>query len=376
MRSSLPQRLVLVHGLAIAAALAAASPIGGDDFEAADRPRELVFPGDHGDHPEFKTEWWYLTGSVTTPDGELLGFQATWFRSALVAAAPARRSNLATRDLFFFHGALTDVARKSFHFGQVGSRGAPDWASAERGSLDVAVLGRRLTSDADGSWRATFDVDGRAVELRLTPTRTPLLHGEVPGLSRKGPRPGQASYYYSHTRLRAEGTVQRSPDSEPVAVEGTVWFDHEFGSNQLAEDQVGWDWFSVALDDGSDLMLYLLRREDGTFETESSGTLRRPDGTREHLRLADFRVEVLETWRSPRSDATYPARWRLRVPDHGVDLEVRPVIADQELDTRDSTGVTYWEGLCEFTGRVGERGVGGRGYVELVGYASRFRARI
>ena len=347
-----------------------------EGFSRAVKSREFRFPRDHANHPDFKTEWWYFTGSVKTPDGALVGYQATWFRSALVARAPARRSPLAARDLFFFHGATTNTQTSEFVFDEAASRGAPTWAEAPTDKPRVVVLGQRAELGADGAWRLRFTIRGRRFDLRLVPERAPLLHGELPGLSRKGPESGQASYYASLTRLRTEGTIQLAAGEPPVAVRGHTWFDHEFGSNQLAVDQDGWDWFSVALDDGTDLMLYELRGKDGRAAPSSSGTVRTGDGQRVHLAREDFRVEVLDSWTSPLSGGEYPSRWRVRVPKSDIELEVRPVVADQELRTRRSTGVTYWEGLCEFSGSVNGRAVKGYGYVELVGYAGAFRAGI
>jgi predicted secreted hydrolase len=342
------------------------------EFARAVEPRAFEFPRDYGSHPEYKTEWWYLTGVLKTEAGELLGYQATWFRSALVPNAASRRSTLATRDLFFFHGAISDAKAGHFAFDQATSRGASSWAGVDNEPLRVYLFGHSLERSGNGQWRVRFTVQEQKVDLRLTPKRPPLLHGAQPGLSRKGPNLGQASYYFSHSRLQTVGTIQREDSATTVPVTGTSWLDREFGSNQLSEDQVGWDWFSVALDDGTDLMLYRMRKKDGTVAPESAGTLRFSDGRRAHLKKGDFRVQTLKHWQSPESGAKYPSRWQLNVPGHQVDLAVQPLIADQELRTRSSTGVTYWEGICSFQGTVGGQPVGGHGYVELVGYAGPF----
>jgi len=292
------------------------------------------------------------------------------------------------RDLFFFHGAVTDVAAKRFQQKHTGSRGRAGWAGASSNTPHVFVLEDSARLDDQGVWRLEFEVNGRQLLLRLEATRPPLLHGAAPGLSLKGPRPGQASYYASQTRLRASGVLrpadpglegQASPQPSPgpeEAVTGQAWFDHEFGANQLAEDQIGWDWFSVALEDGTDLMLYLLRRKDGTVEPASSGTLRLADGRRIHIPRSGFTVEVLSYWTSPASGTRYPARWRLGIPASGVNLDVRPLLLEQELQTPGTTGITYWEGACDFSGRVGDVTTQGRGYVELVGYGTPFAADI
>ena len=214
------------------------------------------------------------------------------------------------------------------------------------------------------------------MRLHLTPTRPPLLHGREPGLSTKGAGAGQASYYYSFARLRTEGTIQRTVDGPAVPVTGRSWFDHEFGSAQLDRGQVGWDWFSIALDDGSDLMLYRIRDANGKPAAMSAGTLRRADGARVHLARGDFTVEALDHWTSPHTRGRYPARWRIAVPSAGITLDVAPDRSDHELDTKGSTGVTYWEGPCRFRGTVGDRPVDAWGFVELVGYAKRFGTRL
>jgi predicted secreted hydrolase len=339
-------------------------------FSRAEEPRELTFPADHGSHPEFSTEWWYLTGSVTTDDGNLYGFQATWFRNALVAEREPRASSLAVRDVILFHGGLIDVERQAFFSESQASRAASSWAGAETGRLEVWLLDNRLSAGPD-TWSARFGAGGWELDLELAPAREPLLHGDPPGLSRKGPERGQASYYYSLPRLEVRGSLRRGPDDEPVEAVGQAWFDHEFFSRQLAESQVGWDWFSVALDDGTDLMLFELRQRDGGRASTSAGTLRLADGTRRHLAASDFEIEVASTWRSPAAhphDDDYPASWKIVVPSAGLSLEVEPMAKDQEHRDEAPGAMAYWEGLSRFRGRHGDRQVEGLGYVELVGY--------
>ncbi|MCZ7648525.1 MAG: carotenoid 1,2-hydratase [Planctomycetota bacterium] len=361
--------------LLLALGLSCAGSRGREDaavFPRAVEPRVFEFPRDHGSHPEYRTEWWYLTGALETEGGEVFGFQATWFRRALKPEAPARASTLAARDLILFHGALADVGRQAFAHDHAIARAASTWAGAAEGDLKVWLFENRLERRTDGSWALRFEVQGRRVELTLMPQRAPLLHGAAPGLSLKGPEPGQASYYYSQTRLVCRGALAREPGAEPLAVRGQAWFDQEFGSNQLAADQIGWDWFSAALDDGTDLMLYLLRHKDGTVEPLSGGTLRFNDGRRVHLKRGDVKVEVLARWTSPHTQAEYPAKWKLAIPAEKIELEVAPLVPDQELRTPGASGVNYWEGLCRFDGKVGPRPAKGRGYVELVGYAGAF----
>lgn len=209
---------------------------------------------------------------------------------------------------------------------------------------------------------------GLELDLELEPAKPIVFHGDR-GLSRKGPGRGQASYYYSFTDLRAKGSLKTPALERPVAVTGVGWFDQEFGSNQLAPDQVGWDWFSIHLSDGRDLMIYHLRKKDGSVEPASSGTLIEPSGKSTHLSLADFRLSVASRWKSARSGGTYPSRWRLEVPKAGIDLSLAVLVQDQELATEGSTGVTYYEGVVGGQGTSSGREVAVEGYVEMTGYA-------
>ncbi len=351
-----------------------------EGFLQAGPGRELRLPGDHAAHPETRTEWWYLTGPLEGPDGELFAFQATWFRRALMYEVEQGRSKLATRDVLLFHGVLADVGQGTVHFVEQASRAYPPWAWSNPERLDVSLFEQSLV-DASGrgeSASLAMHADGARVQLELDlDSVTPLLHGSEAGLSVKGNELGQASWYYSLPGLTVEGTLQLE-GQDALPVKGHVWFDHEFGSSQLGEDQQGWDWFSVVLDDGSELMLYDMRLADGSRDSTSSGTLRLPDDTRVVLAEEDFRISVSEHWTSPRTGIRYPNAWTLTVPSAELNVQVRPVLNDQELRTPGTTGVTYWEGLCEFEGTRAGRPLRGSGYVELVGYgdtiASRFQS--
>jgi predicted secreted hydrolase len=195
-----------------------------------------------------------------------------------------------------------------------------------------------------------------------------VLHGEN-GLSRKAEGEGRASYYYSLTRIQTEGDL--IIDGKKEAVRGVSWMDHEFGSNQLGEDQVGWDWFSIQLDNDTELMLYLMRRKDGSVDPYSSGTLVNADGTSKHLDLKDYRVEVMDRWKSPSSGANYPMKWKVMIPSEHIELEISPAFPEQELITNRSTRVTYWEGAVGITGEFRKKSVTGNGYVEMTGYAGK-----
>jgi predicted secreted hydrolase len=213
-------------------------------------------------------------------------------------------------------------------------------------------------------------VKDRGSQLRLSvkSQKPPVLHGQN-GLSQKGEGEGRASYYYSLTRMQTEGDLTINGKKEKVR--GLSWMDHEFGSNQLAENQVGWDWFSIQLDNQTELMLYLIRHKDGSPDPYSSGTLVKADGTTKHLALKDFRIEALDRWKSPKSRATYPMKWKVTIPAEKIELEINPAFVDQELVTNRSTRVTYWEGAAQVRGNFHGKPIEGRGYVEMTGYAGK-----
>jgi predicted secreted hydrolase len=357
------ERLVgIVSGLSLMAAGAAAA----GEWAVADGTRVWSFPRDHGSHPEYRTEWWYFTGILAAADGRRFGYQLTFFRQGIVPAADDPGNPWSIRDLYLAHFTLTDVRKGSFRVGERVSRAGPGLAGAGVGGLKAWVLD---WSAAAGGETLTLTAREGAVGIRLSlrPRRLPVLHG-FGGLSRKGPAPGQASWYSSVTDLETTGTV-RTADGTEVAVRGASWFDHEFGSGQLAEDLAGWDWFGLRLSDGRALMVYRLRRRDGTAAPASSGTLVGADGSVRHLTREEVAIEPLETWRSPHSSARYPARWRVSVPAAGIALEISPLVPDQELRTGRSTGVTYWEGAVAGSGTVAGSPVSTEGYIELTGYA-------
>lgn len=331
------------------------------------------FPRDHGSHEDFRTEWWYYTGHLTAADGRRFGYQLTFFRRGV-----ARRSirdnpsRWAVRHLYLAHFALADLAEERFRWAEKISRAGIGKAGAEPGRLHVWT-DRWLAEETGGRHHLTAAADGFAIDLTLTPTKPPVIHG-AEGVSRKGAQPGQASHYYSLTRLETAGTV--TVEGRALPVTGASWMDHEFGSADLGEELVGWDWYSVQLDDRTELMFYRLRRKDGSADPVSSGTIVRPDGRSQPLTAGDIRVEVLDTWTSPRSGARYPSRWRLTVPSLDLSLDVTPLLADQELVTSGSTQVTYWEGAVGVSGRAGGGPATGQGYVELTGYAERSRERL
>jgi predicted secreted hydrolase len=338
-----------------------------EDWALATEPRIWSFPKDFGAHPEFRTEWWYFTGNLTDRSGSPYGYQLTFFRQGLRRKLPPSPNSWDIRDLYLAHFALTDGARKKFRALDRISRGGAGLAGASLDGMGVWLF--RWSARMKDSVILLEAGDPRMeIRLQLLPRKPPVVHGEN-GFSQKGPGRGQASYYVSLTNLRTQGTLRSDPSGPAAEVQGTSWFDQEFGSTQLAPNQKGWDWFSLHLSDGRDLMIYFLRLQDGSVEPASSGTLVTPSGEGRYLRLGDMKVSVSDRWKSPRSKGEYPSRWRIQIPSAKIDLTISPLIADQELDTKGSTGVTYWEGAVSGRGVSEGRPVSCEGYVELTGYA-------
>lgn len=333
-------------------------------FALATAPRAFRFPDDHGPHPEYRHEWWYFTGNLKDPGGRRFGYQLTFFRFALSPpGAPPRGSRWGADQAYMAHFSVTDVEGNAFrHYERLG-----------RAALGMAGAGVRPFRVWIDEWSAEGGTDsltpirlrasgeGASVDLVLRSGRPPVPQGEG-GLSRKGAAPGNASYYYSITRLSTRGAVRIGGTSWNV--EGNSWLDREWGTSALGVEHSGWDWFALHLSDGRDLMYYRLRRRDGGVGAFSSGMLAEPDGSFRTLDAREAAVEVLGHWRSPSGGVRYPARWRLRVPSEGIELSVVPRVADQELRTL----VRYWEGAVSAEGVSRGRPVEGEGYVELTGY--------
>ncbi len=327
----------------------------------------LQFPRDHASHPEYRIEWWYYTGNLADSSSRRFGFQLTFFRAG-VRTRPENPSRWAVRDLFMAHLALSDLQTGRFHFAERLNRAGPGWAGASTKTYRVW----------NESWEAGLGGDGRhrlrardgdfGIDLELEPGRRPLLHGQA-GLSQKGAREGNASHYYSLTRMPTRGSIR--VDGREFEISGLSWMDHEFGTSFLEPEQIGWDWFALQLDSGEDLMLFQLRRSDGRRDPHSGGTLLDASGQSRALGLSDFTMEPVKTWQSPHSGARYPIQWRLSLPGRKLRLTVTAAQPDQELRTPRSTRVTYWEGAVVVTGTRGADPVTGRGYLEMTGYSGR-----
>jgi predicted secreted hydrolase len=325
---------------------------------------QFQFPRDHASHPEYKIEWWYYTGNVSTERGQPFGYQLTFFRIG-VDPSPANPSRWAVRDLFVTHLAVTDIDAKQYQFTERINRAGIGWAGASTDAYHVWNEDWQARLEDSGRHKLTAVTAGLGVDLDLEPGKEPVIHGQQ-GISQKGSQTGNASHYYSLTRMPTRGVLKLQEKEWQVT--GMSWMDHEFGTSFLEKEQVGWDWFSLQLEDGSDLMLFQLRRADGGRDDHSSGTLIETNGRSVRIGAADFEMERGERWRSPQSGASYPVSWKIKVPHEGLDLIVKAALANQELRTEQSTGVTYWEGAIVVEGvRQGHR-LQGRGYLEMTGY--------
>lgn len=342
-------------------------------FQFATAGYRYNFPRDHGSHPTYQTEWWYYTGHLQSKTGRSFGFELVFFRRAVppedIKTLPSKWS---ISQLYMAHFAVTDITGKRFHFSEKLSREGLGKAGADESRLRVWIDDWRAEASTEPSASHTLVAhdETHALALTLTPTKPLVTHG-IDGISIKGKDVGQATHYYSFTRLATRGSL--TINGERFDVSGISWMDREFGSGDLGNDQVGWDWFSLQLEDDTELMLYRIRRKDGSSDLASSGTAVSPDGSTRHLEVTDFQIESTGTWTSPESKATYPSRWRLRFPSLDLMLDVTPLLANQELRISRGTKVSYWEGAVAVTGTKQGRPVKGQGYVELTGYAERLK---
>ena len=339
--------------------------VGAEGFARVTAPRPFRFPADHGPHEAYRHEWWYFTGNLRGADGRRFGYQLTFFRFGLDPRPASRASRWAASQAWMAHLAVTDGSGQRFVNFERFSRGALGLAGASAQPFRVWLEEWSAAATGEESFplRLRAGEGGTAIDLTLAAGKPVVLPGDR-GFSRKGPEPGNASHYYSLTRLPTRGEVRLN--GQRWTVEGFSWLDREWGTSALGKDEVGWDWFALQLDDGRELMFYRLRRRDGSISPFSAGVLVAPDGSSRPLAADAVRVEPQGSWTSPRSGARYPAGWRLAVPGEGVDLAVTPLVADQEL----AASVVYWEGAVAVEGSTPGRSVGGSGYVELTGYGA------
>lgn len=327
-------------------------------------PRPMRFPQDHGAHPDYRVEWWYFTGNLATPQGRPFGFELTFFRFAMAPSPPHRASDWATRQMWVGNFAISDIKSGEFHYFKRSQRGgALGLAGAQvQPMVRVWIDNWEVRALSTGSLfpaRLHAEQEDAGIDLRLTSKKPLVLQGKA-GYSRKGPDPQNASYYYSYTRLRAQGTL--TVEGETYQVSGTAWMDREWSTSSLAPNLVGWDWLSLQLDDGRDLMLYRLRQRDGSASPYSYGVLVDQTGEPRDLSVDEFEMTPLRYWRSEATGVSYPVVWRVQVPSADLNLKVKARMPNQELNLR----VRYWEGAVTASGED----VSGVGYLELTGYGS------
>jgi predicted secreted hydrolase len=326
---------------------------------------DFQFPRDHGSHEEYRTEWWYYTGHLRTESGHRYGFEVTFFRVGVERRDPQGTNAWDLKNVAMAHFAISDIDGQKFRYFEKLNRQSPFTAGAATGMLDVFNEGWSARAISDGSWRVVASNGGDAIDLVMRARKPPAVHGEN-GVSVKAEGAGYASHYYSMTRLEVTGSINRQRCT------GLAWMDHEFGSSSLRENQQGWDWFSVQLDNDTELMLYQIRRRDGTPDVTSSGSLITSDGSVIHIRRDQMQIASTGRWKSKASGATYPMGWRITLPSFHVALVLKPLMVDQELVTKGSTGVTYWEGAVDVSGSFDNNSVSGSGYVEMTGYDRKF----
>ncbi len=329
-------------------------------YARAIKPRQFNFPKDHGQHPEFRNEWWYFTGNLVDASKNRFGFQLVFFRNALTPDKVERKSAWASNQTWMAHFALTDVKSEKFYAFEKFSRGAKDLAGANANPFSVWLYNWSIVEN-NGLWHLTAAADGIKIKLTLKQQNPPLLQGKN-GLSQKSAEPGNASYYYSIPRLKADGEITLYNKTHSVS--GLSWLDREWSTSALGDNQAGWDWFSLQLSDGSDLMFYRLRRKDGSSDPFSAGTLRTAEGKIIRLGMNDVQLKELDHWTSPKG-GRYPVSWQLNIPEQNLELEIKPAIKNQELDLL----IRYWEGAVDVTGKHSGKTIRGQGYLELAGYA-------
>lgn len=324
------------------------------------------FPEDHASHAGFKTEWWYFTGNLKSAEGREFGYQLTFFRQGVrePGSGPVR-SRFVVDDMKFAHFAVSDITNSRFHHFQSISRGAFGEAGFDDGARIAWIQDWVCERTGTNNFRLKASEDGVAIDLQLTAEKEPVIHGRT-GVSQKAEGEGRASHYYSLTRLATRGVV--TVDGKPHEVSGTTWFDHEWATNQLAEHQKGWDWFSLHFVDGTELMIFQIRTEDGRSDPHSAGTFVFEDGTDVQIGQAGFSLEPVGWWRSAKTAANYPVEWRISVPALELSLDIKARFPGQELAAEP---FAYWEGAVRATGTRGGKEVEAVGYLEMTGYAGR-----
>lgn len=352
----------------------------GADYRVALPGYRYEFPRDNFNHPEYQTEWWYYTGNLEAADGHRFGFELTFFRQG-TRAMPGRKGGATpetedspptawdTRDIYFAHLALSDIGGQKFYRVERVSRAGPGLAGADE----------KLARIWNGNWQVLWKREQQALQavsgdfslrLSMISHKPPVIHGEK-GVSQKSAGAGHASHYISFTRLLTNGSIELK--GKLYQVEGIAWMDHEFFTERLQDDQTGWDWLSLQLDNETEIMLYRFRRRDGTLDPFSAGTYVDRNGNTTHLKAGDFALKPLaETWKSPDSHGTYPIAWEISVPSLGIVLTVKTPLAGQEIISALGLTPSYWEGAITLNGTSGHSPIAGRGYLEMTGYDQAF----
>jgi len=346
-----------------AAALLLLQPLAAQ-YRTALPGHRYEFPRDHFNHPDFQTEWWYYTGNLKSADGRRFGFELTFFRQA-VSRDPKKVAAWEVNDLYLAHLALSNLDGGQFYHAERANRSGPG----------IAAVNQSLGRIWNGNWRIQWQggdqelnaVDDRfQLHLTLHPEKAPVIHGEN-GVSQKAEGPGRASHYVSLTRLATSGVIELA--NQKFEVRGASWMDHEFFTHQLESSQTGWDWLSLQLEDHTELMVFRIRRKDGSIDPYSAGTYVDAEGKSTHLRSSDFKLQPAEeNWTSPLSGAKYPVHWNIAIPKLGLELEARTLLDSQELAGKSQFSPTYWEGAIVLTGRRNSQPLTGAGYLEMTGY--------
>lgn len=323
---------------------------------------EFSFPRDHGQHPDQKIEWWYVTGNVETAEHLHFGYQLTFFRIGAVSK-PASTSKWALRDVWMAHFAISDLNTQTYRNADRLNRSGPGIA----GATETLVWNEDWSMSIEGDGMKLHAADRDiSIDLELQLGKPAVIHGHD-GISQKGASAGNASHYYSHTRMPTTGEMMVAGQTHKVT--GSSWMDHEFGSSFLEKGTAGWDWFSAQLSDGSELMLFQLRSDaDEAKVPQSAGTLILADGKAVPLTAQDFSLKSSDLWKAE-SGALYPQRWQIEVPRHGISLESSAAMNDQEFRAKATPGLQYWEGAVEYQGTTNGKPVTGRGYLEMTGYS-------
>jgi predicted secreted hydrolase len=326
--------------------------------------RQLSFPGDHGKHSLFETEWWYLSGHLSSPNGKSWAYQFTAFRRSF-SLMIGQSLILRAPEGYVGHLAITNIDEQEYAF--VHTWGTPflGQAGAREDGLNVWVRDWKLV-DENGTFMLSAGENKISVSLAMVPAKKPVLHGRN-GFSLKGQSNNQASHHYSITSLHTKGSV--TWEGRSYAVEGKSWLDREFGSRMFPRDLQGWDWFGLRFEDESEIMLSLIRRSDGTAASTSYGTIVFPNGDSRNIHKGDFSISALGQWTSPRTNTLYPMGWRISVGPLNLEVDVNPLLKDHEILSRELTGLDYWEGPVSVTGSKNGELIKGEGYVELIGYA-------